>query len=312
LQYVNQIESGYGKRIFELLEPVVGRENLRATVTADVDFAQSEATSEEFKPNQGNGASVALRSQQTTESSGGSAATPSGVPGAASNQPPVPATAPLTGAAQPLQAAQGGGASSSSRRDAVTNYEVDKTVRVTRNATGTVKRLNAAVVVNNRSVTDAKGKTTQVPLSTDEMDKLTALVQESIGFNKERGDSVKVINAPFKIEPVAKVDTPWWKQPEVVDMLRAAAVPAGLALVALLVFFGAVRPALKAAFAPAAAPAPGSNLNAVVSDAELLPVPARLEAPKMSEQLIGARVLAKENPAAVASIVRGWVSGSEG
>jgi flagellar M-ring protein FliF len=95
-------------------------------------------------------------------------------------------------------------------------------------------------------------------------------------------------------------------------MLRAAAVPAGLALVALLVFFGAVRPALKAAFAPAAAPAPGSNLNAVVSDAELLPVPARLEAPKMSEQLIGARVLAKENPAAVASIVRGWVSGSEG
>ncbi|HEY2927249.1 flagellar basal-body MS-ring/collar protein FliF [Piscinibacter sp.] len=312
LQYVNQIESGYSKRIFELLEPVVGRENLRATVTADVDFAQSEATSEEFKPNQGNGASVALRSQQTTESSGGSAATPSGVPGAASNQPPVPATAPLTGAAQPLQAAQGGGASSSSRRDAVTNYEVDKTVRVTRNATGTVKRLNAAVVVNNRSVTDAKGKTTQVPLSTDEMDKLTALVQESIGFNKERGDSVKVINAPFKIEPVAKLDTPWWKQPEVVDMLRAAAVPAGLALVALLVFFGAVRPALKAAFAPAAAPAPGSNLNAVVSDAELLPVPARLEAPKMSEQLIGARVLAKENPAAVASIVRGWVSGSEG
>src|SRR5438132_3488696 len=48
LQYVNQIESGYGKRIFDLLEPVVGRENLRATVTADVDFSQSEATSEEF------------------------------------------------------------------------------------------------------------------------------------------------------------------------------------------------------------------------------------------------------------------------
>jgi flagellar M-ring protein FliF len=311
LQYVNQIESGYSKRIFELLEPVVGRENLRATVTADVDFAQSEATSEEFKPNQGNGASVALRSQQTTESSGGSAAAPSGVPGAASNQPPVPATAPITGAAQPLQAAQGGGTSSSSRRDAVTNYEVDKTVRVTRNATGTVKRLNAAVVVNNRSVTDAKGKTTQVPLSGDEMDKLTALVQESIGFNKERGDSVKVINAPFKIEPVTKVDTPWWKQPEVIDMLRAAAVPAGLALVALLVFFGAVRPALKAALAPAAAPAPGSNLNAVVSDHEALPTPARLEAPKMSEQLIGARVLAKENPAAVASIVRGWVSGGD-
>jgi flagellar M-ring protein FliF len=310
LQYVNQIESGYSKRIFDLLEPVVGRENLRATVAADVDFSQSEATSEEFKPNQGANASPTIRSQQTTEQSGGTAAQPSGIPGAASNQPPVPATAPLTGPAQPLQAAQGGGAgTSNSRRDAVTNYEVDKTVRVTRNATGTVKRLNAAVVVNHRSVTDAKGKTTQVALSSDEMEKLTALVQESIGYNKERGDSVKVINAPFKLDPTARGnELPWWKQPEVIDMLRAAAVPAGLALVALIVFFGLMRPALKALLARPA-PAPGANLN-VVSDDVLVPVaPRALEAPKMSEQLVGARLLAKENPAAVASIVRGWVSG---
>lgn len=309
LQYVNQIESGYSKRIFELLEPVVGRENLRATVTADVDFSQSEATSEEFKPNQGANAATTIRSQQTTEQSGGTAAQPSGIPGAASNQPPVPATAPITGAAQPLHAAQGGGVgSTNSRRDAVTNYEVDKTVRVTRNATGTVKRLNAAVVVNNRSVTDAKGKTTQVPLSTDEMEKLTALVQESIGFSKERGDSVKVINAPFKVDPQAKNELPWWKQPEVIDMLRAAAVPAALALVALIVFFGLIRPALKALLAKPAV-VPGANLN-VVSDDDLVPVAPRvLEPPKMTEQLIGARQLAKENPAAVASIVRGWVSG---
>jgi flagellar M-ring protein FliF len=308
LQYINQIESGYAKRIFDILEPVVGRENLRATVTANVDFSQSEATSEEFKPNQGQNASSTIRSQQTTEQSGGTPAQPSGIPGAASNQPPVPATAPITGAAQPLQAAQGAGATTNSRRDAITNYEVDKTVRVTRNATGTVKRLNAAVVVNNRSVTDAKGKTTQVPLGADEMEKLTALVQESIGFNKERGDSVKVINAPFKAEPVARNDSPWWKQPEWVDMLRAGAVPAGLALVALLVFFGLVRPVIKALFAPSLVK-PGANLD-VVADEDLQPVmPRVLEPPKVTEQLMGARMLAKENPAAVASIVRGWVSG---
>ncbi|MCA0186327.1 MAG: flagellar M-ring protein FliF, partial [Proteobacteria bacterium] len=53
LQYVAQVEAGYQKRIFELLEPLVGRDNLRATVTADIDFSQSEATSEEFSPNQG-------------------------------------------------------------------------------------------------------------------------------------------------------------------------------------------------------------------------------------------------------------------
>ncbi len=310
LQYVNQIETGFAKRIFDLLEPVVGRENLRATVTADVDFSQSEATSEEFRPNQGQNASTTIRSQQTTEQSGGTAALPSGIPGAASNQPPVPATAPLTGPAQPLQAAQGAGAAlSSSRRDAVTNYEVDKTVRVTRNATGTVKRLNAAVVVNSRSVTDAKGKTTQVALSAEEMEKLTALVQESIGFNKERGDSVKVINAPFKLDPAARgSELAWWKEPEMLDMLRAGAVPAGLALMAVIVFFGLIRPAAKALLAKPV-PAPGAHLN-VVSDDELLPAaPRALEPPVPSDRLLGARALAKQNPAAVASIVRGWVSG---
>jgi flagellar M-ring protein FliF len=309
LQYVSQIESGYTQRIVALLEPVVGRENLRATVTADVDFSQSEATSEEFKPNQGQNASATVRSQQTTEQSGGTQSAPSGIPGAASNQPPVPATAPVTGPAQPLHAAESGGTgTSSSRRDAVTNYEVDKTVRVTRNATGTVKRLNVAVVVNSRTVTNSKGKTTQVPLSAEEMGKLTALVQESIGFSQERGDSVKVINAPFKIDPVEKDDTPWWKQPEVIDMLRAAAVPAGLTLVALIVLLGLVRPALKAALAKPA-PVPGANLD-VVSDDELVPVaPRAIEAPRITDQLMGARQLAKENPAAVASIVRGWVSG---
>jgi flagellar M-ring protein FliF len=309
LQYVTQIESGYAKRIFELLEPLVGRDNLRATVTADVDFSQSEATAEEFTPNQGANANVAIRSQQTTELSGSNAAAPSGVPGAASNQPPVPATAPITGAAQPLQAAQAGGGASNSRRDAVTNYEVDKTVRVTRNATGTVKRLNAAVVVNHRVTTDAKGKTTATPLTSDEIEKLTALVRESIGFKQDRGDSVKVINAPFKADPLGKtVELPLWKQPEVLDMLRAAAVPAGLALVALMVFFGMIRPAMKAALAPPPPPAPGAKLDAVVEDTQPAALPA-LSAPRRNEHLDGARAMAKENPAAVANIVRNWVSG---
>ncbi|MGZ5204867.1 MAG: flagellar basal-body MS-ring/collar protein FliF, partial [Caldimonas sp.] len=225
LQYVNQIESGYTKRIRELLEPIVGADNLRATVTADVDFSQTEATSEEFKPNQGSEASIAIRSQQTSEQGGGNGgALPSGVPGAASNQPPIAATAPLTGASQPLQGAPSATATvgTSGRREAVTNYEVDKTVRVTKNASGNIKRLNAAVVVNNRTVVDAKGKSTQVPLGAEEIDKLSTLVRETIGFNKERGDSVKVINAPFKVEPVTNVETPFWKSPDLIDLVRAA------------------------------------------------------------------------------------------
>ena len=321
LQYVGQLESGYSKRIMELLEPVMGRENLRANVTAEIDFSQTEATTEEFKPNQGKDAVATLRSQQSTEQSGGGGtgtALASGVPGAASNQPPLPATAPVIGAVQPLQAAQAGAAPATSggntKREAVTNYEVDKTVRVTRNATGTVKRLNAAVVVNHRSSIDAKGKTVTTPLSDEEIEKLSALVRESIGFRKERGDSVKVINAPFKVEPVNTIALPLWKQPEVLDMLRAAAVPAGLGLVALLVFFGMVKPALKVALAPAAPPPPGSRIDTVVADAQTLPglpSPATLalEAPRYNQHLDNARQMAKQNPAAVATVVRGWVNG---
>ena len=307
LQYLNQIETGYAKRIFELLEPIVGHNNLRATVAADVDFSQSEATSEEFKPNQGADASISIRSQQTTEQSGSNGAMPSGVPGAASNQPPVAATAPLVGASQPLHAAPLSGGGANGRREAVTNYEVDKTVRVTRNATGTVKRLSAAVVVNNRSVVDPKGKTTQIALSGEELEKLTALVRESIGYKQDRGDSVKVINAPFRIETIPNgPELPWWKTPDNLDLLRSFAMPGALVLVALLVLFGLVRPGLKAVMTPPVL-LPGSKLSAVADDVAPLPMQAALPAPRSVEQLESAKQLARQNPAAVAGILRGWV-----
>lgn len=313
LQYVQQIEQSYHKRVIDILEPIVGRDNLRATIAAEVDFSQTESTAEEFKPNQGN-APAAVRSMQISDSGSGGQNTPSGVPGAASNQPPVPATAPINGAASPLQAAPGGASGGSSKRDAVTNYEVDKTVRVTRNATGNVKRLNAAVVVNHRVTTAANGKTSSTPLTSDEVEKLTSLVQEAIGFSKDRGDSVKLINTPFKADAIPKAqDLPIWKQDWLIDLVRSGATPAALVLVALLFLFGFVKPALKAVAPAAAGPAQGGKLNVVADDAVALPggSPPLLEAPRAQEHLATARNVAKENPAAVANIVRGWVKAEE-
>jgi flagellar M-ring protein FliF len=325
LQYVQQVEAGYVRRVLDILEPVVGRDNLRASVSADIDFAQTESTSEEFRPNQGD-APAAVKLRQINESAGPGAALPSGVPGAASNQPPAPATAPLVGAAAPLQPAAGGVGSGSSRRDAVTQYEVDKTVRVTRNASGTVKRLNAAVVVNHRVTTDAKGKTTSTPLPAEELEKLTALVQQSLGYNAERGDSVRVINAPFRTEPVPKLEEPpLHRQPWLQDLLRAAAAPLALALVALLVVTQLIRPALKAVLAPP----PGSHVNLVAGNdggpAAALGAPGAAAAagtagapllalggPGNEDKLEQARAFAREHPAAVAQIVKGWVGGEPG
>ena len=304
LQYVQQVEQSYVKRVIGIVEPIVGRDNVRATITAEIDFAQTEATDELFKPNQGN-APAAVRNQQMSESNNGPSSTPSGVPGALSNQPPLPVSAQIGGASAPAvsAAAAGGG---STRRDNVVNYEVDKTVRVTRNATGNVKRLNAAVVVNHRVATDARGKTTSTPLTSDEVEKLTALVQEAIGFSKERGDSIKLINAPFRTESVPKVEAaPMWQQPWLLDLVRAAAVPAALVIVALLAFSGLIKPALKAATATPV----GRKLDAVVSDPiDAAPQTLALSAPMADKQLHDARALAKQNPAAVAHIVRDWVS----
>jgi flagellar M-ring protein FliF len=318
-QYKNQLESNLARRIEALLEPIVGPGNLRSTVTADLDFSQSEQTSEAYAPNQGASATQAVRSQQTNESVNGNSALPSGVPGAVTNQPPVPAQAPINGASAPLQGAQQG-AGNSSRRDSVINFEVDKTVRVTRAATGEIRRLNAAVVLNHRTKTDAKGKTTTEPLPQEEVDRVTQLVRQAIGFNEQRGDSLQVVSSAFVKPEVVESNLPLWQQTWARDLFAMGAVPLALVLVALIIVFGMVRPAIKAAFPPAVIidekVPQGATLSEVVGDTPALPAPQALglpalEAPIDATKLERARMFAQGNPLAVANVVRAWMQGEE-
>ncbi|NDP39199.1 MAG: flagellar basal body M-ring protein FliF [Rhodoferax sp.] len=321
LQYVQQLEQLYSRRILDILEPVVGRGNARAQVTAELDFSQTESTSESHKPNQ-TPDSTAIRSQQVSETSGASglSAPPSGVPGATSNQPPGPSSAPINGAPQALTAAgagAGAGAGVGGRRESIINYEVDKTVKIVRGGTGIVKRISAAVVVNHQSVTDAKGKTTTTPLSAQQIEQMTALVRETVGFNKERGDSVNLMNAPFTMEKAVVVDLPFWKQPELQDLARSFAWPLGTLLFGALVLLGVIRPALKT-LAQSQPRISGSShqLNAIESEAPERP---QLAAPARGGELVGptsgelalddARKLTRDNPAAVANIVKTWING---
>jgi flagellar M-ring protein FliF len=320
LQYVQQLEQLYSRRILDILEPVVGRDNVKAQVTAELDFSQTESTSESHKPNQAPDSSV-IRSQQVSESSngGGTSGPPSGVPGATTNQPPAASSAPINGAAQSLTAAGGAaaGANGASKRESIINYEVDKTVRVVRGSTGIVKRISAAVVLNNQSVTDSKGKTTSTPLSDQQIEKMTALVRETIGFNKDRGDSVNLMNAPFATEKVALADVPFWKQPEFQDLARSFAWPVGTLLFGALVLLGFIKPALKVlAQSHGKIPMSSHQLDAIESEAPerpLLAAPGRSNepaAPTFGElALDDARKLTRDNPAAVANIVKSWING---
>ncbi len=326
LQYVQQVEQLYTSRILDILEPVVGRQNIRAQVTAELDFSQTEQTSELFKPNQTPDAGV-VRSQQTLESNNGNLANnpPTGIPGAASNQPPGPASTAINGVAQPLVAA---GAASSAlgnggRRESIVNYEVDKTVRVVRGSTGMVKRLSAAVVINHQPVTDAKGKITTAAISDIQLEKMTALVRETIGFSKDRGDSVNVMNAPFTSDKPTELALPFWQRPEVLDWARTLAWPLGTLLLAALVLLGAVRPALKVMAQPVPVPVSASEseqagqLDAIEGeepDRPLLTAPGKssgqpAELTPAELALEEARRLTRDNPAAVANIVKTWING---
>ncbi|WP_395456470.1 flagellar basal-body MS-ring/collar protein FliF [Acidovorax delafieldii] len=318
LLYVQQLEQQYSRRIMDILEPVVGRDNVKAQVTAEVDFSLTESTSEQFRPNQTPDSS-AVRSQQVLESRGSATKTATGVPGAVANQPPAPSAAPINGAnPAPNAGGQQGTEEQSNKRESTTNYEVDKTVKVVRGSTGAVKRLSAAVVVNYQSAED-KGKTVTKALTPEQIEQMTALVRETIGFNRERGDSVNLMNTPFQVTAVPTTDTPLWKQPEVVDLAKTFAWPVGAVLFAALVLMGLVRPALKGtapAKASAAKPVAGGQLDALEAETPERPAlaaPARKDEvlPATPEQLRleDARTLAKENPVAVANILKTWLNG---
>ncbi|MCW8164590.1 flagellar basal body M-ring protein FliF [Verminephrobacter aporrectodeae subsp. tuberculatae] len=307
LLYVQQIEQLYSRRILDILEPVVGQGNVRAQVTAQVDFTQTESTSEQFRPNQ-TPDSGAVRSQQQLESRGGPERMPSGIPGAVSNQPPAPSTAPINGANPAPDAGGQQGAQATSRRESTTNYELDRSLQVTRGATGSVKRLSAAVVVNYQ-LDEAKGRSRA--LAPEQIEQMTALVRESIGFNRERGDSVNLMHTPFLVRATPPVDVPLWQRPEVIELAKTFAWPLGAVLFAALVLLGLVRPALKGAPPRAVAGGQIDALEAEALERPALPTPSDAALPATPEQLRleEARVLARENPVAVANILKTWLSG---
>jgi flagellar M-ring protein FliF len=316
LDYVSQIEAATIKRIEDILEPIVGRANVRAQVTADVDFSNVEQMDESYKPNQGPD-KAAIRSQSSNENSQTGSAGPQGVPGALSNQPPVPPTAPINGQpASPGQSAAAGGPGSSSHREQMTNFEVDKNVRHTKVASGEIRRLTAAVVINNKpasappppaaaaapsgAVAPAPAATS-TPWSQQEMDNIQALVRQAMGFNEKRGDSLNVVNAAFSQLDVPPLEpTPLWQQPQAIAVGNEIGKAILFLALTLIVVFGVVRPALKAISSQPVVVPSQTSLPSIES------TPAqRADAP--GTQLDQMRQIARSDPATVANVVKAWV-----
>lgn len=315
LKYVQEIQQNIAKRIESIITPIVGLNNIRAEATADVDFSTSEQAAEIYKPNQVP-SSATVRSQQTSESSNGSGANASGVPGALTNQPAPAATAPLTTPPPPAAAgapaapgAPAATAATPSQRDTTTNYEVDKTIRYVQQPMGGLKRLSVAVVVNYKRVVAKDGKVSIQPLSEIEKTQITDLVKEAMGYNKDRGDTLNVVNSPFAgIDKAEAVKPPLWERPEAIDMGMQAAKYLLLGLVLLILYFKVLKPLLnKLNPAPLALTDESSEEARKTQELEEEAGPMGTHEHSYQQNLEAAKELARKDPKVVANIVKTWV-----
>jgi len=255
LKYVSDMETAYVKRIMTILEPVVGKDNVKAQVAIDVDFNQVERTEEKFNPNSSPNA-ASIRSQQNLEAQG-PVIQQMGIPGSLTNQPPPPGSAPIdappgqaaAGGAQPsAQGQNAGGAgtpgrtdvAAAGRKESTTNYEVDKSIQYLKAARGGVKRVSTAVAVNFKQVPDKDGKPQPAAFSEQEIKQINDLVREAVGFVDARGDKVSVANIPFTPEKV--ISTPFYREPGVIDFGKDLIKYGVIAAVLGFFVFGILKP----------------------------------------------------------------------
>jgi flagellar M-ring protein FliF len=319
LKYASEVESGYQRRIETILAPVVGSANVRAQVTAQIDFASREQTDEQYQPNQ-QPDKAAIRSQQTSSNEQIGGPQVGGVPGALSNQPSAPATTPIETAkpaannantATNTRSTAANSGPQSTRRDATTNYELDRTIRHTQQKAGTVERLSVAVVVNYSASADGKAQ----PMSKEQLAQIEALVREAMGYSSARGDSLQVVNTPFTDSQMTGGELPFWQSQTFIDLLIELGRYLLVLLVGWVLWRKLVKPQLqqrqaaqRAAVAAASAPSAKPGDSHKPSNEELAlrrKSQQRVSAEVQSQRI---RELADKDPRVVALVIRQWMS----
>jgi len=317
LEYLHQVEQGYMRRIESIISPITGPNNIRAQVTADLDFSFTEQTAEVYKPNPTPDQS-SIRSQQTSETAGEGGPNAAGVPGALSNQPPGAATAPLNSPGG--RAAAGTNATTASvvgpiHKESTTNYELDKTISHTKLPVGSIKRLSVAVVVNNKAIRDKKGKVTYLPLTKDELAQVYNLAKEAMGFNQARGDTLNVVNAPFNLAEGEEIaSSPIWKDPAMQALAKEIVKYLVIAGLLMYLVLGILKPMLSelsaigsAKMARAEGSGLGESFSAADEAGEVVTI-GKKRTHSYEEDLQLVKDMAKQEPKIVANVVKDWVN----
>jgi len=319
-EYRQAIERAYEVRIADLLSDITASGKVRVQVAADIDFSAAQESRESFNPDK-----QVIRSEQILrDNRGGSAnADAQGVPGALTNQPPTGADMREMDE-QPEETV----ATSNEPTSIVRNYEIERVLNYVNTPAGSVRRLSVAVVVDNARTEKADGTVVSVPTSADDIDQLTKLVRDAIGFDEQRGDRVTVMAADFRpIDGMSEAEgISFWQEAWFATLFKQLLV--GLGLLALVL--GVLKPAVKSLLTQKSTPAmsPDMMAEAVANTASGHPQVAAMIGSDMPpnvhrlppvfagqglENRMGVvRDAVESDPRIVAQVVKNWVNDSAG
>jgi flagellar M-ring protein FliF len=312
-EFAHRLEETYTQRIEQLLAPLVGSGNVRAQVVADVALSITEESREQYNPQ-----SQVVRSEQTSEQLSRTNGEVQGIPGALTNQPPeagmvaAPNAATSQAAGQSSSAAATDSASTSnagnSTKESTRNYEIDRTLAYTKQLPGQLKRLSVAVLVDNIKTTDADGKVTTTPMTPEQLENMTKLVKDAVGYDEKRGDSVNVVNSAFRPTEAQVAEelqsVPLWERAWVRDVAKLLV---GMTVLLVLIL-SVIKPLIRSLMTPpVVALPPGTNSEPGNEGQGRV----ALQGKNYEEQINEARALVNQDPARVAQVVNSWVSGND-
>lgn len=313
-EYTSRVEERLTRRVASLIGPIVGEGRYRAEVTADLDFSAVERAEELYNPEQQAVRSERELSEQRVAGAQG------GIPGALANQPPGAATVPEQATAAPGEDGAPAAPPVNVRSESTRNYELDRTVSYTRQELGAVKRVTVALAVDDMKVVDPEtGEVSYQPWPEAELQRLSMLVRDAVGYSASRGDSVTVMNTAFAPEEAVEFEAPgFWEQPWFWDLMKQ--VLAGLVI--LILVLGLLRPTLKTLsgggrrergeggeegeYGGLADIEGGQALRDAMSSQDDLLLPGATDS--YDRQLNALKGLIAEDPARVAQVMRQWVN----
>jgi flagellar M-ring protein FliF len=289
-------EARLTEQLVNTLEPVVGKDKIRASVNIDYDQDTTDESQEKYDPTVS-----ALLSDQRSEDQAGNAPAQTGVPGTASNIPAAKNNAP-----KPVQ--------TQSSKTENAQYGVNKTVVHTVMPAGRIQRVTAALLVDDATVRTAHGSKvtlTHRKRTPEELAKIRELAEAAIGFDPKRGDTISVQDMPFDGDAAdAEVPSLTWTaeaQKAVTDyssLLR----PLSLLGLFMLAYLFVLRPMQKQVLSSAPTGADGQPALGAARGQALMGAPGPSDDAKRAAQLKEQTIeLIRQKPLGTARAMQAWM-----